>query len=926
MRSCCRYIQEFFIKFGSAFLGFLCAVKQKITIGCFIVVITSNACRQNVQQNTQKKQRVPKIKVGRKTTKQDFTNKEATEVLNAALGAEKVAAKAEKTALSLEEKLRRMEEKLAKRDQRLARVHETAKGYKQVVSNVKRDIGKFANAADGGVVNPALDVGTLVSEVNPEWAYRITGKSNYLESLLLPETGAATIPDDVVRLHSKRSETITYNLKMIDPGSSEPESVSGLMILYPNHPTSLVGYNYLWNSSTNKYVFSQQMNTAQELGDAYDYGRRSSLVLKAQSSTLPSGMYAINGTFNAVRIDGCLSELDLWNDMPNLYSSILSNTTNLLDKCGNVSVGDGVVCLALPDTFQNPYTRFNDSSPISVTDFSTLGCICADSSQDLIYKASLSSGSTTIESDVTWTVNMNCDSTTGFYYQLTLNPTVVLTESQVNGNSQLQVNMTVLDIFGATIGYVQHFSSWQYTPTETTSQLYFNVSGFWDPVMNALNGDDHGPVGAVNFDVVWHAQSIPTFTGGTIGFTSSGSGEVYIRVPLGAKPGVNQSVVLMAYQNVAANSVITVGGIANFELIPNPQLRRNLETTYGHHDPKEMDFVKFVMCNRAHFEIKSVMNAREYERLKPIYKLLCEPKKSMPEVAGALTWGDIKKFGKKALPFLSGGIKALAPSASGIVDTVSGILANSAGGTSIARMHAATRDIKMPVRGRSLSKKVRKAIPPQTPREKRITQARACSVVPAIKAERAVLFPTLETDMEDRAYGFALYAAVPGIVANSGVSARTLDGYTVSGLLREEGVNFATGSDLTLFRVNPARLPELCPIPGPEVFGRSCDAAMWLAGHGEFKGLYPVAFTGELRVGSGGVPIVQDNEFYDIKQAFCHSIGLELLGHNMDADMRITNMRDFLSVRPDLPKFKKPSKTIAKANARELFSVTGLRA
>lgn len=793
-----------------------------------------------------------------------------TQISGPAEVAQATANTALQTTNNLQAKVDRLTAAIQKRDARINKVHVAARENRKLN-------GVFMNAAGGES-----------EQVQPSDADYVSGHSGYLHSLLIPEDGACSIPDDVTRLHSIRSETTTVNLTMLDPGAAAVP-VSGLMILYPNHPTNLVGYNYIWNSVTGNYVFDQILTVAQNLSESYDYGRRTSQLLSIICNSIPSGVYALSGTINAVRVDGMLSELDLFADRATLYTTLLADTTNLFDKIGNVRVGDGLAVLSLPDTFINPYTRFNDTIPTSMNAWASIeGATIVDSSQDLLYKCELGDSGTGMSTSPQWTFDMNVDSTTGFQYDVSFGVSINVTAACTY---YVTFDLTVYDVFTNLIGSV--------TKTGPTLSYgggvggnYSNTfSGFWDPVADSLSGNDVGPVAAISIVMTIFYSAVPTATGWTSNMVPM------IRVPLGARPGVNQSITLVAYQNLPPQAQLTVGGVTNYELIPNPELRKNLETTYGKYDPQELETVKYVMCNRRKFELRSVMSLKEYDKLKDQFRALAKaPHQALPEISGALTWNDVKRLGKKVLPFISGGLKFLAPEAAPVINGLTSVFSNAATGS--PRMHAASKEGFKFVMPQRKSLKSRRVLPIKP-------KLRGAPSSATLDCARAVAFPCLQTNADNDVLGFGLYVAVPGKVPGfDGHVAKSVDGFSVYGLFRPSGIQFPIGCDQTLVRIDPDQFPKLVPQASNEVYGTSCDAALWICGHADFSGVYPVAITGEVKPGPAG-PMVIKNEYFEIKQALCSSHGVILIGRDPMSKIDVENLREFSHIRSDFPKLSR---------------------
>jgi len=536
----------------------------------------------------------------------------------------------------------------------------------------------ISSAASGNVISAANTEPTTMAEKNY--------CSPYLRSLLVPEDGATSVPDDVMRLHSIRTETVTYNLAMVNPDASTGP-VSGVLILYPNHPTNLIGYNFIYNPTTSNYVYNTSLLTAQNLSVNYDYARRTSQILTIKSSTLPSGMYAINGTMNAVRVDGTVSELSL--TPATLYSQILADTTNLYDKIGNVSVGDGLAVLSIPDSFINPYTRLGDTSPLTLNIGNSIANTIIDSGQDLTYHFLGNSNSVSVgTSAVTlFSITSNVDSTTGVMLNLTYLPIITSISTAVTCN--LITEITYYDPFGNEIFQQEDTQGISLANVlSSTSDNVITINIFANPIRFGGNASS-GPIAGFNFLVAAVCNA------GTANVALQNV-DLKLVVPTGARPGLNQPVVVVPYQSVANDSVLTLTGISNFELIPNPDLRQNLETTYGHFDPEELEYVKTIVMNREKYNIRSVFNAKEYDQLKPAFRELADCKVHSA-TSEALGWGDIARFvKKKVFPALQLGAQAVlpqfAPFVNGITNGIGSLISDSASGR--VRQYAGQRTIR----------------------------------------------------------------------------------------------------------------------------------------------------------------------------------------------------------------------------------------
>jgi len=193
--------------------------------------------------------------------------------------------------------------------------------------------------------------------------------------------------------------------------------------LYPEHPTNLVGYHYI--STPAGYVFDQQINTAQDLKDNYDYAKRGATLITLRSATVGIGSTVLNGTMNMVRVEGFLTEVPGLNE-PDLYNTILTNTVQPTDKIGNVLLQYGTATLAMIGGIAQDYMRLGDLSPAAanVGIFTVNPITIIDRANDLEYFGILQNTAAVpanVDEYVVADTNFNIDSTTGVEYRVNLN-------------------------------------------------------------------------------------------------------------------------------------------------------------------------------------------------------------------------------------------------------------------------------------------------------------------------------------------------------------------------------------------------------------------------------------------------------------------------------------------------------------------------
>jgi hypothetical protein len=693
----------------------------------------------------------------------------------------------------------------------------------------------------------------------------LTGRSVYLRNILLPDEGAISIPDDVLRPHFAKSETVTANLLV-------PSSGSGLFVFYPEHPTNLIGYHYIKTPAG--YVFDSVIQTAQDLKDSYDYAKRGSCLVTARSSTVPSGQFALNGTFNVVRVEGFLTEVPGLND-PDLYNTILTNTVEPLDKVGNVLVGDGVAILGMTGAFGQPYTRLGDVTPYEIRTgvYALNAPHIIDRSQDLEY-SSLASYEEPMLAGVPTLIfdsNMNIDSTTGVEFQV-----VVMGNTVVDGLYSNFVQLDFLDPFG---NLLLHYEA---NEDQETDAAHAYTTSFQQFISIPLVG--LGPLGSVRLQVtVTSPEDNPT----PVLFVAQS-----YKVPNGARTGVCGPIVLAAYAGAAEASVITVSGWANFNLIPNPSLRQNLELTYGQYDADDIAWCRTVLAHRRTFELRSVYNLRDYLMSREYLAELADT--TVHKRAMALSGSDIiAKLKSWFLP-------ALKAAGSAGLGTLLGVAASG----SAVRSRAASGDIIKPhplnMLGNSVLSvpfSIRSDTSARAMCAERSTQRYVSAVMEKQKRRvikqrfhRIVVFPVIVQHPQIKGNLDVMLYAVSNVDYarfRPENKARSPSGWFVQGTDTQSSIPLTCS--LYMFPIDPQKFPEVRVIPGPLASGHSCEGAMWLVMHGKFSGMLPFAVTGAV-LGNELQPV--DLDIIEEKLKFCRSVRIPLAANSQEVDMPIEDLVD----------------------------------
>lgn len=412
----------------------------------------------------------------------------------------------------------------------------------------------------------------------------VSRKSSFVESVLDPSKGAVSIPDDVTQEHVLRSETVTSNITVSATGA-------GLFVFWPEHPTSLIGAHYTVNGST--ITFDRLLRTAQGLSANFNSGRKAQQLVKLLNTTVPAGGFAISGTFNAVEFEGNLSEIDSL-----AYNSILSVNTDPHKKVGNVPCGQGIAVLTLPQLDVN-FTRLDDDTPS--TGFTSAKI--EDGSMPLDYMGTIAASAQTIPtSSVTaFSASMNVDiiGATEFTFELPI------TSSSATAGA----------------GLIQAVLSVGLRGLQGTNIVSFNIGNCVEyPNSKIIRRNLVFKHSLTEAEVT---QPLVTMAV-TLDWVATGSGGAPINatrlvsrasVKNSMRRGHNNKVSIVAYEGVATGSTITVSGISNFELIPNPGLQKNLQMRSSQVDPDESRYYKLLLARRSRLGIRTVSSLPMYHAM-----------------------------------------------------------------------------------------------------------------------------------------------------------------------------------------------------------------------------------------------------------------------------------------------------------------------
>jgi len=479
---------------------------------------------------------------------------------------------------------------------------------------------------------------------------------SFLKSVLLPELSPTSIPDDIILNHVPKQEPMTYNVTAVDD-SNTGKPVSGIFVFYPNSPNSLLGAYYQLSNVTNTYVFNTTMFTAQELSDNYNYARKTSGLITVRSSTLPAGVYAISGSFNAVTYCGGASEVGL----PS-YEKVLNVTANNLDKAGNVQVGSGIAILTLPAGYDNTYARLDDRSP-STGPGSTARV--RDAQEGLVYTWQVANFNATNLTTWTQIATMNFDCNNACSLVMNVNATYnVLAAITADTTIDFQFQVQALDLTGAEFQQVAFADFTHIIPNGTAIGSYFATIAL---IGSAPVGDQFldRPVAALSLQ--YRAiTTIPASVAPVV--TLVGNVEAFSA----AKSGTQWPISIVSFSGVNSGTVLSVTGVANYELVPNPELAKNVMTTFGKADFAGLQYVKEVFAMRNKLNIRSIWPIDVYRAQEQRFLEICDMNIGREKYhIEAFDWGNLLKIGMNLLP---GVADAFLPGSGSVIKGIGGAL------------------------------------------------------------------------------------------------------------------------------------------------------------------------------------------------------------------------------------------------------------
>jgi hypothetical protein len=451
----------------------------------------------------------------------------------------------------------------------------------------------------------------------------LSRKSDYIASLFDPSNYLASIPDDILVKHYLKNEPVTQTVD-VRPLTDSSSTGSGLFIFVMNTPLNIVGAHYYYDQIKGRYIFDTYIRTAQDIRESYDQSRHCAFTIDIVQNTISTTNFTLSGTFNAINYQGTITELGIENQQNHseFYNKLLSNTANQLDLIGNVRMSDGVSLIALPCSFDIPYTRLSDQSPSSSNVGDPFTADIVDNSQELIYN--FAQEFTTPGSLLTYKMAMNVDQFTG-----PVSASIAgLSSGATDDETTYAVQFELISPFGEFVD----------------SSTIVTTSSFGSDLQASTLLNIKEPIGSVRVTILLGGSKQ-----GDVRYTRV---NMQFRCANANRFGLNTPLSIVAYNGCNKDAQISMSGSKNFELIPNPITRKNIRTDYTRHDGHEMQYVKTLLSSRDALGVRSVMSIPMRQKFLNYYKELGSIDNF--EHADAMGWGDILRAIKKiAVPALS---------------------------------------------------------------------------------------------------------------------------------------------------------------------------------------------------------------------------------------------------------------------------------
>jgi len=312
----------------------------------------------------------------------------------------------------------------------------------------------------------------------------------------------------------------------------------------------------------------------------------------------------------------------------------MSAQANVNDKIGNVLASTGITVLALPYDTSSQYLRLNDATPNFASGVMTVPFSQIQDDQHSLHYVSTLSGGATVTSSAGPFFTFNVDSV----------------------EEALSTSISFYGVIPATSITIDYYSPFGQRVASSLFQLGAITGN--QTITDVIIPTE--PIGAMKLST---SVAIPGLIETVVDVT----------VPNGGQPGCTMPISVVAYEGLPSASTMTISGVRNFELIPNPNLMKNLPIDYGRFDPHELNYVKLVLAHRDKLGLRTVMTREMYAELRA--RLLAYTQVDESEMAEAFDWGSLLRTIKNiAVPALSAVFPGAAPLVSSVGNAVGGII------------------------------------------------------------------------------------------------------------------------------------------------------------------------------------------------------------------------------------------------------------
>jgi len=492
----------------------------------------------------------------------------------------------------------------------------------------------------------------------------VSGDNEYLGSILEPFDRIASVPDLNMTTSIQKSVSITDNTTV--------SQASGLLYMFTPHSPSHLIRVYAANPTGGLYSFLRNINPDQDLSLDYKRGRYVSAGLKVVSATTSSGIFSVQGTFNAIAFQDTPPITQL------TFETLLQYRRDELAMAGQIPVQRGICAIGVPDD-DHDYQIWETQNTFSEKDVFVSNVIESDppfASTGPIAFAPAGGTDTTIFD--------------------TLNTDFI--PPNAYGFIKLQCRIRVRSTFGGAVDadhYIRGRLRVRTTAANPTTYVPATTDTSYDEEVHV--GSQTGStsrdvsiyierlvrydadVTRIFVDLRGYGDAASTWTFDPAAVDASFTAKFYSIY----RHGVQDPGFLIAVKGVEPTSQIAITGKINYEVVPDYRLATNIKTGYtAKENTDDMQVAELVLRNADQFGIRSVYIADEYVAMSTsgYFRDITTRRMSYAMASGFSKF--LRTLVKTAAPAVGMGIGALLgnPAMGGMIgQSVSGMLAGKSG-------------------------------------------------------------------------------------------------------------------------------------------------------------------------------------------------------------------------------------------------------